>query len=78
MVGLEGHVMAGTCIVVSGHRCWMFSRLGDRVMYLAPSTVAPGRGHEVMSQSCLGRSSERMCSGPEQGERKQKQLLVTV
>ena len=50
--------MAGTYVVVSGHRCRMFGRLGDRVMYLAPSTVAPG--HEVVSQSCLGRSSERM------------------
>ena len=31
---------------------------GDRVMYLAPSTVAPGRA--MRHQSCLGRSSERM------------------
>ena len=43
MVGLEGHDMAGTGIVVSGHRCRCAGRLGDRVMYLAPSTVAPGR-----------------------------------
>ena len=35
--------MVGTCVVVSGHRCRMFSCLGDRVMYLAPSTVVPGR-----------------------------------
>ena len=40
---LEDHGMAGTYVVVSGHRCQMFGRLGDRVMYLAPSTVAPGR-----------------------------------
>ena len=40
---LEGHGMAGTYVVVSGHRCRMFGRLGDRVMYLAPLTVAPGR-----------------------------------
>ena len=43
MVGVESHGMAGTYVVVSGHRCRMCSRLGDRVMYLAPSTVAPGR-----------------------------------
>ena len=60
MDGLEGHSVAGTGIVVSGHRCRMFSCLGDCVMHLVPSTVAPGAGHEVMSQSCLGRSSEQM------------------
>ena len=40
--------MAGTGIVVSCHRCRMFGRLGDRVMYLVPLTVAPGgpRGNE--------------------------------
>ena len=43
VVGLEGHGMAGTGIVVAGHRCRMFGRLGDGVMYLAPSTVPLGR-----------------------------------
>ena len=52
MVGLEGHGMAGTYVVVSGHRCRMFGRLGDRVMYLATSTVGGPRGSElVLSRS---------------------------
>ena len=40
---LEGHGVAGTYVIVSGHRCWMFGCRGDRVMYLPPLTVAPGR-----------------------------------
>ena len=58
VVMLEGHGMAGTYVVVSGHRCRMFGYLGDRVMYLTDG--GPGPGHVVVSQSCLGHSSERM------------------
>ena len=54
MVGLEGHGMAGTYVVVSGHRCRMLGRLGDHVMYLAPSMVAPGpRGSESVLSRAL-------------------------
>ena len=45
VVGLEGHGMAGTCIVMSGHRCGMFSCLGDRGDVFGAIDGGAGAGH---------------------------------
>ena len=63
VVMLEGHGMAGmagTYVVVSGHRYRMFGCIWWSRDVFAATDGGARAGHEVVSQSCIGRSSERM------------------
>ena len=60
MVGLEGHGVAGTVLQYRATVVGCSGRQGDRVMYLAPLTVAPGRATREAFTLVTGPLREQM------------------